>query len=94
MPNTKTATKEARKNVTRNMVNKMRKSAIRTIVKKFNIITAKATNIDDTFRTKVVELFRDAQSSVSQGAKRGVLHRNTAARIISAMHKKLKSKVG
>ena len=78
LANHKSALKRAKQNETRRLRNKMTKSVMKNAVK--NVVAAKETGDDNT-----EELLRKAQSTIAKAAKKGVLHKNTAARKISRL---------
>lgn len=73
-----------RQTVRRTAVNRARVSRIRTFVKR--VETALATG--DKQAAEVA--LRAAQPEIQRGVTRGVLHRNTAARKISRLSKRVK----
>ncbi|MDP3889386.1 MAG: 30S ribosomal protein S20 [bacterium] len=75
-------TKQAEK---RRLNNLARKTAIKTAIKKV-LLALEGNNID-----QAKELLRDAQSKISRAKTKGVLHRNTAARKIGRLAKKIAS---
>ncbi|MCB9946956.1 MAG: 30S ribosomal protein S20 [Rhodospirillaceae bacterium] len=78
------AKKRMRQTVRRTAVNRARVSRIRTFVKR--VETALATG--DKQAAEVA--LRAAQPEIQRGVTRGVLHRNTAARKISRLSKRVK----
>ena len=72
MANHKSAEKRSRQNVKKHIKNKSVKTQIKTVVKEVRNIT---TNDD-----KTKEVFKKAQSVIDKAAKKGVLHKKTAAR--------------
>ncbi len=80
MANHKSAIKRAKQNETRRIRNKATKSAMKTAIKK--VRTAKDEGAENT-----AELLKQAQSSIAKAAKKGVLHKNTAARKVSKLTK-------
>ena len=73
MANHKSAVKRTKQNEARRMRNKSIRSALKTNIKK--VLSAKKEGADNT-----EELLKKAQSSIAKAAKKGVLHKNTAAR--------------
>lgn len=80
MANHKSALKRAKQNEVKRMRNKSTRSAMKTAIKK--VQTAKEEGTDNT-----VELLKQAQSVIAKASKKGVLHKNTAARKISRLTK-------
>ena len=83
MPNIKSAKKRVRINEARRLRNISTKSAVKTIVKKFETFLA-AGNTDDakTSLSKVV-------SFLDKSASKGIIHKNAAARKKSRLTKRL-----
>ncbi len=82
MANSKSSKKRVLQNEKRRLVNVSRRSAIKTAVKK--VLTA----IEST-AANVTELFTDAQSKIARAQGKHLLHRNTAARKISRLAKRM-----
>ncbi|MEA1968311.1 MAG: 30S ribosomal protein S20 [Thermodesulfobacteriota bacterium] len=80
MANHKSAVKRAKQNETRRIRNKSVRTAMKTDIKK--VLAAKDAGTDDT-----TELLNKAKSSIARAAKKGVLHKNTAARKTSRITK-------
>jgi small subunit ribosomal protein S20 len=85
MANTPQARKRIRRNGRRADVNKARVSRIRTFVKK-----AEST-IESGVKDASVETLRAAQAELMRGVSKGVLHKNTVARKISRLAKRIKA---
>lgn len=83
MANTPSAEKRIRRNARRAAVNKARKSRIRTFVKKVE------SAIESGARADALRAFAVAQPELMRGVAKGVLHRNTAARKISRLSKRI-----
>ncbi|AXK61063.1 30S ribosomal protein S20 [Candidatus Chromulinivorax destructor] len=84
MANNKSAKKRVLQNEKRRMNNCSRRSSIKTAVKK--VMAA----IETTSTTANVEvLFNDAQAKIARAKGKGLLHRNTAARKISRLAKRV-----
>jgi len=81
LANHKSALKRARQNEIRRMRNRAVKTRARSVVKR--VRQAAAENAKDT---ALVEL-KAAQSIIDNAAKKGVIHKNTAARKISRLNK-------
>lgn len=85
MANTPQARKRIRRNGRRAEVNKARVSRIRTFVKK-----AEST-IETGAKDVSAESLKAAQSELMRGVAKGVLHKNTAARKIARLAKRVKA---
>jgi len=85
MPNTKAAKKALRVARRRTEINKARKSRVRTFIRKVE----RAIEAGDLETAK--EAFRAAQPEIMKGAQRRVLHKKTAARKISRLHRRIKA---
>jgi len=83
MANTKSATKNIRKNATNLLRNKARKSKIKTLSRKVSSAIAQ----DDAAATKVI--VREYISAMDTAAKVGVVHKNVASRLKSKYSKYL-----
>lgn len=73
MPNIKSAMKRVKVLEKKAAVNKIKKSEIRTAVKKARVAVAESSE-------SAIELFRDAQKKLDQAAAKGRMHKNTVAR--------------
>lgn len=80
MANHKSALKRIKQNEKRQLRNKAVKTTIRKNVKK--IRTAMSENSVDTAKATL----KDVQSVIDKASKKGVIHRNTAARTISRLY--------
>lgn len=83
MPNSRSAKKALRQNVTRRAHNRSQRSALRTLIKKFRIAAAG----DD--RQAAEESYRLAVKRLDQAAAKHLIHKNTAARTKSRLAKLL-----
>ena len=83
MANTPQAKKRIRRNNRRAEVNGARMSRIRNYVKK--VETALETGDKDAAQTAL----RNAQPEMARGVARGVMHKNTAARKMSRLSKRV-----
>ena len=83
MANTPQARKRIRRNERRAEVNGARISRIRTFVKKVESAIAGGD------KTAAAEALKAAQPELARGVARGVLHKNTAARKISRLTKRV-----
>ncbi|WP_078545528.1 30S ribosomal protein S20 [Litchfieldia alkalitelluris] len=84
MPNIKSAIKRVKTSSERRAQNASVKSATRSAVKNFE---AKATLNDDNAKAAYLE----ASSKLDKAARKGLIHKNTAARQKSRLAKKLNS---
>ena len=82
MPNIKSAKKRVKVSRVRTERNKARNSALKTAVKKAN--AAIESNASDK-----EALVRAAVKKIDQAAAKGLMHKNTAARKVSALSSKL-----
>ena len=82
MANHKSAVKRAKQNEVKKLRNRATKSAMKTAIKK--VYAAKEDGAENT-----MEVFQDAQSVIAKAAKKGILHKNTAARKTSRLAKHL-----
>lgn len=85
MPNIKSAKKRVKTSETRALRNKMYRSEMKTIIKKFNM----AVETGDKAAAEVA--YTAAVKKVDQASARGILHKNTAAHKKSKFTKKLNS---
>ena len=86
MPNTKSAIRRVRRVKKQTLVNRIRKSKYKTAVKQMeNYLKAKE-------KEKAKKYFSKFQSILMQVAKSGIISKNTAARKISRISKKISSK--
>ena len=83
MANTPQAKKRIRRNDRRADINTARMSRIRTYLK--NVETA----IESGDKDKAQTALREAQPELARGVARGVFHRNTAARKMSRLSKRV-----
>ncbi len=86
MPNTKSAIRRVRRVKKQTQVNKIRKSKYKNAVKKMEL------HIKSKEKEKAKKYFSKFQSILMQVAKSGIINRNTAARKISRISKKISSK--
>lgn len=83
MANTPQARKRIRRNETRAAINGNRLSRIRTFVKKVEAALAGGD------KTEAAEALKAAQPELARGVARGVLHKNTVARKMSRLSKRV-----
>ena len=83
MANTPQAKKRIRRNDRRAQVNGARVSRIRTFIKAVEAALSSGNKAD------AAEALRKAQPELARGVARGVVHKNTAARKISRLSKRV-----
>ena len=83
MANTPQAKKRIRRNNVRAEVNGARVSRIRSFVKKVELAIAGGD------KTAAAEALKQAQPELARGVARGVLHKNTVARKMSRLSKRV-----
>ena len=83
MANHKSAIKRARQNEGRRLRNRSVKTRVKGVVKKVNLA------VDENAVDSAAALINTAKSEIDKAAKKGVLHKNTAARKISRLSKKV-----
>ena len=83
MANTPQAKKRIRRNNKRAEINGARMSRIRTQVKKVELACAEGD------KTAAAEALKAAQPELAKGVAKGVLHKNTAARKMSRLSKRV-----
>jgi small subunit ribosomal protein S20 len=88
MANTSSAKKAVRKIARRTAVNKSRRSEMRTFVRKVEEAIASKD------ATVAAAALREAEPLVARAAQKGILHKNTAARKISRLTKRVKALAG
>lgn len=84
MPNTKAAKKALKQNIKRESFNQSRKSSVKTALKS---VSAAVDN--GSTKETVMKLFAYANSVMARAASKKVFHKNTAARKISRLAKKI-----
>tara|TARA_Y100000996_G_scaffold360304_1_gene302676 strand:- start:442 stop:699 length:258 start_codon:yes stop_codon:yes gene_type:complete len=85
MPNTKSAIRRVRRVKKQTQVNRIRKSKYKNAVKQMELL------LKNNDKEKAKKNFSKFQSILMQVAKSGVVTKNTAARKISRVSKKIKS---
>ncbi len=85
MANTPQSKKRARQNERRYAVNKMRRSRIRTYLRKVEEAIASGN------QEQAAAALREAQPEIMRGVTKGVYHKNTAARKVSRLSKRVKA---
>ncbi|MFQ5535798.1 MAG: 30S ribosomal protein S20 [Paracoccaceae bacterium] len=83
MANSPSAKKRARQAARRTVINKARRSRVRTFIRKVEEAIASGD------RGAALEALRAAQPEIMRGVSKGVLHRNTASRKVSRLHHRI-----
>ena len=86
MPNTKSAIRRVRRVKKQTQVNRVRKSKLKHAIKQMDLL------LKDKDKGKAKKYFSKFLSVLMQVAKSGVVSKNTAARKISRVSKKISSK--
>ncbi|HEX2978143.1 MAG TPA: 30S ribosomal protein S20 [Candidatus Babeliales bacterium] len=84
MANTKSAKKQARKNIKRRDVNLARKTAIKSAAKKVLLAIEQGEDIKVT-----QELMRDIEAKLARAKGKGTLHKKAASRKIGRLAKRV-----
>lgn len=84
MANTKSAKKAARQAETRTLVNKARRSRVRTFLRKVEEAIASGD------ASAASAAFNAAQPELMRAAQKGVIHKNTASRRVSRLSVRIK----
>ena len=85
MANTKSAQKAVRKIERRTAVNKMRRSAMRTYIRKVE------EALDAKDAGAAATALHEAEPLIARAAQKGILHNNTASRKISRLTQRVKA---
>jgi small subunit ribosomal protein S20 len=85
MANTPQAKKRIRRNANRAQINHSRISRIRTFIKQVESAIASGK------KSEAAEALKAVQPEMARGVSRGVIHKNTAARKISRLSKRVAS---
>ncbi|MEO0429818.1 MAG: 30S ribosomal protein S20 [Pseudomonadota bacterium] len=88
MANTPQARKRVRQIAKRTKVNMMRRSRVRTFLRKVEEAIASGD------QAKALEALKAAQPEIMRGAQKGVLHKNTASRKVSRLHQRIAKLAG
>jgi small subunit ribosomal protein S20 len=83
MPNTKSAVRRVRRVKTQTQINRVRKSKYKNAIKKMELL------LKSKEKEKAKKYFPKFQSVLMQVAKTGAINKNTAARKISRVSKKI-----
>ena len=86
MPNTKSAIRRVRRVKKQTQINRIRKSKYKNAIKEMQLL------LKSKDKAKAKKNFSKFQSILMQVAKSGIVSRNTAARKISRVSKKISSK--
>ncbi len=85
MANTPQSKKRIRRNANRAQINGARMSRIRSFIKKVETACASGD------KTAAADALKSAQPEMAKGVAKGVLHKNTAARKLSRLSKRVAS---
>ncbi len=85
MANSPAARKRVRKIARKTAVNKMRRSRIRTFLRKVE------SAIESGDQAAANAALRDAQPEIMRGASKGVMHANAASRKVARLNRRIKS---
>lgn len=85
MANTSSAKKAVRKLARRTLINRMRRSAMRTQLRKCEEAIASGD------AAAAAQAFTTTQSMVMRAAQKGIVHKNTASRKVSRLAARVKS---
>lgn len=85
MANHKSALKRARQNDIRRLRNKASKTRVKNLVKEVRVAAGESSAEEATAKLKL------AKSSIAKAAKKGAIHKRTAARKISRLDKLVNS---
>ena len=88
MANSPQTRKRARQNVTRNLRNRSYRSSIRTSIK------ALLKAMSDGDKEATPKAYREAASVIDKGTSKGLMHKNTAARLKSRLNKRAQAVAG
>ena len=86
MANSRSAKKRIRQNLTRKLANKSYRSMVRTTVKTFE------AQVKTADQSTAAEKFVKVQKVLDTAARKGHLHKNTVARKLSRLSKRLAAK--
>ena len=85
MANHKSAKTRIVRNSKRAMINAMRRSRVRTFVKKTDALIASGN------KEEALKALKVAESEMMRAAQKGVFHKNTASRTVSRLAQKIKA---
>jgi small subunit ribosomal protein S20 len=86
LANSRSAKKRIRQNLTRKLANKSYRSMVRTTVKTFEALVKEAD------QATAAEKFVKVQKVLDTAARKGPMHKNTVARKLSRLSKRLAAK--
>ena len=86
MPNTKSAKKALKQSEKKRILNKSRKNKVKTSINSY------LNSLENNSLSEASLLFRFAQEQIQRAVTKGVIHKNTAARKISRLAKKINLK--
>ncbi|MBS4536867.1 30S ribosomal protein S20 [Clostridium sp. D2Q-11] len=87
MANIKSAKKRIKVIETKTLVNRKRKSAIKTYIKKFE------NALDNNNIDEAKELFKKIEKNLDRAANKNTMHKNTASRKVSKLAKRLNNAI-
>ena len=85
MANHKSAIKRARQNIERRRRNKSTKSKVKSVIKNVRLATGEKS------KEEAIKELNAAKSVIDNAAKKGVIHKNTAARKVSRLSRLIKT---
>ncbi|MET3559626.1 small subunit ribosomal protein S20 [Bartonella japonica] len=85
MANTPSAQKAVRKVAARTQINRARRSRVRTFIRKFDDALASGDRVSAEIA------FKDFEPEIMRAVSKGVFHKNTAARKVSRLAKRLRA---
>lgn len=88
MPNTSSAKKALRHSLSRALINKMRKTRVKTYIKK--VLKA----IESGNKMLALKAFQEAQPELHRSVNKGIFHKNNVARKLSKLSAKIKAMPG
>ena len=88
MANSPQTRKRARQNVTRNLRNRSYRSSIRTSIK--SLLKA----VSDGDKEAAPKAYQTVSSVIDKGTNKGLMHKNTAARLKSRLNKRVQAIAG
>ena len=88
MANSPQTRKRARQNVTRNLRNRSYRSSVRTSIK--SLLKA----LSDGDKEATPKAYQEATSVIDKGTSKGLMHKNTAARLKSRLNKRVQAVAG
>jgi small subunit ribosomal protein S20 len=86
MANTKSAKKQAKQNEKRRVRNLARRTAVKTAIKKVLVASEEKGSAE-----KIQALLKDAEAKLARAKSKGIMHKNTAARKLSRLTKRVQA---